>query len=452
MENRNNEACIVNILNLPQFNVLKVLENEYDYQIKVGLTSPPSYCPHCGCIANLYKHGGRKQLCMDLPIHAKRVGILINRQRYKCRDCDKTFWERLNDVIDEKRKCTTRLVEFVEKQSLKRTFVSIAEDVGIDEKTVRNIFHDYIIRLEKNVKFETPQWLGIDEIHLMKPRGVFTNIKERTILDILPNRNKETVIKYLSMLPNKDSIQYVTMDMWQPYRDAVKTTLPQAQIIVDKFHVVRMANQALEMIRKDTRSKLSAKARKTLMHDRFILLKRKHQLDERESLILETWISNFEELGKAYVAKESFFELWDYPVHKVSPFTRFKAWESKLPEEIKYAFDPLLKAVGNWREEIFAYFEHPITNAYTESINNLIRVINRVGRGYSFEALRAKILFTKSLYKEKKPKYPKNNFHGSELLDMIPGGLQTPQLLNEKKLYVGVDIDSLVKKLNIDEF
>jgi transposase len=284
----------------------------------------------------------------------------------------------------------------------------------------------------------------------MKPRGVLTNIKERTILDILPNRNKETVIKYLSLLPNKDNIQYVTMDMWQPYRDAVKTTLPQAQIIVDKFHVVRMANQALETIRKDTRSKLSAKSRKTLMHDRFILLKRKHELDERESLILETWICNFEEPGKAYVAKESFFELWDYPVLRVSPFTRYKAWESKLPEEIKYAFDPLLKGVGNWHEEIFAYFEHPITNAYTESINNLIRVINRIGRGYSFEALRAKLLFTESLHKEKKPKYSKNHFHGHELLEMIPGGLQTPYML--KKLNFGVDINGLAKKLVTDEF
>ncbi len=44
--------------------------------------------------------------------------------------------------------------------------------------------------------------------------------------------------------------------------------------------------------------------------------------------------------------------------------------------------------------EILNYFQHPVTNAYTESLNNLIRVMNRLGRGYSFEALRAKILFT----------------------------------------------------------
>lgn len=62
-------------------------------------------------------------------------------------------------------------------------------------------------------------------------------------------------------------------------------------------------------------------------------------------------------------------------------------------------------AMGNWHDEIFAYFDHPIINAYTESLNNLIRVVNRVGRGYSFEALRAKILFTEGLQQIKKPRY-----------------------------------------------
>jgi len=59
---------------------------------------------------------------------------------------------------------------------------------------------------------------------------------------------------------------------------------------------------------------------------------------------------------------------------------------------MKAHFDPLIKAMGNWHDEVFAYFDHPITNAYTESLNNLIRVVSRVGRGYSFEALRAKLL------------------------------------------------------------
>jgi transposase len=144
---------------------------------------------------------------MDLPIHGKRVGLLIKRQRYRCRECSQTFWEHLDHTIDEKRNCTKRLLSYIEKQSLKRTFVSISEDVGLNEKTIRNIFRDYINRLEETLRFETPNWLGIDEIHIIKPRCVLTNIEERTLLDVLPNRNKETVVGYLSRLPNRGRIQ-----------------------------------------------------------------------------------------------------------------------------------------------------------------------------------------------------------------------------------------------------
>jgi transposase-like protein len=78
---------------------------------------------------------------MDLPIRGKRLGVQVNRQRYRCNECQATFFEPLEDM-DEKRSMTKRLIEYIEKQSLKRTFVSISEDIGLDEKTIRNIFRD----------------------------------------------------------------------------------------------------------------------------------------------------------------------------------------------------------------------------------------------------------------------------------------------------------------------
>ncbi|MFV0642957.1 MAG: transposase, partial [Sphingomonadaceae bacterium] len=63
------------------------------------------------------------------------------------------------------------------------------------------------------------------------------------------------------------------------------------------------------------------------------------------------------------------------------------------------------RAWDNWEPEITSYFDHRITNAYTESLNNLIRITNRIGRGYSFEALRAKILLSESARKTRPPKF-----------------------------------------------
>jgi hypothetical protein len=71
-------------------------------------------------------------------------------------------------------------------------------------------------------------------------------------------------------------------------------------------------------------------------------------------------------------------------------------WVRDLPQELAPAFHELTTAMRNWENEIFAYFDYPITNAYTESLNNLMCLINRVGRGYSFSAIRAKLLYAET--------------------------------------------------------
>jgi transposase len=156
---------------------------------------------------------------------------------------------------------TKRLAQWMGKQAIKRTFASIAEEVGCTEFTVRSVFSDYVNELEKTIRFETPKWMGIDEIHLIKPRGVIANIQNNTIVELLPNRNKDTVVRFLHHLEGKERIQYVAMDMWTPYRDAVRAVIPQAEIVVDKFHVVRMANEAMERVRKNLRESLTPKQR-----------------------------------------------------------------------------------------------------------------------------------------------------------------------------------------------
>ena len=89
--------------------------------------------------------------------------------------------------------------------------------------------------------------------------GFAGRLQNNTIVDMLHNRNKDTVAKYLFKMPNRDKVQYVAMDMWTPYRDAVQAVLPDARIVIDKFHVVRMANDALEKVRKSLREQLTPK-------------------------------------------------------------------------------------------------------------------------------------------------------------------------------------------------
>ncbi len=448
-----------NILNLQGYNIVDQKQTDIDYLFKVEVT-PPLKCQIEGCKGTvLVRYGMKPQLYRDLPMHGKRVGIEVFRKRYQCKTCGKTFFENLHGM-DEKRFMTKRLVEYIETQSLKRTFVSIADDVGILESTVRSVFKDYIAVLEKEFKFKVPEWLGIDEIHILrKPRCVITNVKESTMIDILRDRDKKTVINYLNNLTCKQDIKVVCMDMWNPYKDAVKLILPHAQIIADKFHVIRMANQAIETIRKDLREELTKKQRRGLMHDRFVLLKRNKDLKTHERIFLETWTKQYPELGTAYELKESLFELWNSDINKQTAREKYNEWVSKIPDSITYAFEPLLKAISNWNNEVFAYFEYRATNAYTEALNSLIRVIDRLGRGYSFDALRAKILYSNGVHKEEKPKYSRDNFEMREM-DSMPFScfsklICEPSLVygtNTQNRNLGVDISTLVQKIEQGEF
>ncbi|GEO26204.1 ISL3 family transposase [Alicyclobacillus acidoterrestris] len=401
----------MNLLNLPEFNIIEPpQENETDMLFKVEKNSPPSYCAECG-FNTFYKHGSRKHLVMDLPIRAKRVGLLIHRKRYKCRNCNTTFWEPLIG-IDEKRRMTRRLVEYIERESLKKEFVEVAETVGVTEKTVRNVFHDYVRTKEYEHVFYTPRWLGLDEIYIIKKaRLIMTNIEEHTIFDIRENRNKETVINRLMQIPDRHIIEYVTMDMWNPYRDAVRECLPQAQIIVDKYHVVRMANNALETVRKSLRKHATAKERKALMHDRKILLKRNKDLDMQGQILLGAWLGMYPDLKEAYDLKEAFYEIWDArDIEEAEKM--YVQWLKRLEaSNVHKAYSDLTKAVRNWYAEILGYFHKRLTNAYTESFNNIVRYTDRSARGYSYDVLRAKLMFNEELHKARKPRFNADAFY-----------------------------------------
>ncbi|WP_220201144.1 transposase family protein [Reticulibacter mediterranei] len=107
------------------------------YQILARPCLPRPACPLCGSLLAL-KHATDEQTIRDLPCHGKQVRITVNRIRYRCKTCRKTWFEILPEG-DEHRSATSRLVRYVQQQSLFRPFVALAQEVGLDEKSVRTI-------------------------------------------------------------------------------------------------------------------------------------------------------------------------------------------------------------------------------------------------------------------------------------------------------------------------
>jgi transposase len=426
----------MNILKPPHWKVLDTQEREHDRRHVAEYLVPLEKCPFCRS-KNLSRFGTRPALFMDIP-HGKRVGIEVVRQRYRCKDCGKTTSQPLPD-IDDKRFATRQLVAYIKARSLRDTFSRIADDVGVSVNTVRNVFEEHVAALEKTSNPETPDWLGIDEVHIVKQmRCVLANVRERTVLDMLPSRTKQVVYRRLLKL-DRSEVEIVTIDMHRPYLEAAQAALPKALVIVDKWHVLKYANQGLETVRKSLRASLTPKVRRQLMHDRHILLKRRHALDATEQTFLHDWMERFPELRAAYELKEGFYAIYAAK-DKFDAKWRYRDWLMSVPKEMEEPFNDLLRAVENWQDYIFSYFDTQtrVTNAYTESLNALIKHVHRNGRGYSFPAIRAKILFTNGVRKTHRPRFERGGWGDTtSMMDLVH---QEPDLLD-----FGADISTLTR-------
>jgi len=423
-----------NVLRLPEYQILNAMEMEDGLHFHI-VAPDPIACEECGAEDEFVRFGKRDVAYRDLPVHGKRVILWVIRRRYSCRACGTTFRPSLPDMVDDHR-MTRRLYSHVEKESFNHPYAYVADTTGLNEKTIREIFRKKAEFLAAWHRFETPRCLGIDELYLNRRyRCILTNLEERTLLDLLPGRQQDAVTKRLMSMTERGKVEIVSMDMWKPYRRAVQAVLPQARIVVDMFHVVHMANEALEKVRKGLRKELTANQRRTLKGDRKILLKRAHDVSDRERLIMETWMGAFPQLLAAYEHKERFYHIWDCATRRDAE-QALAAWIDDIPQGQKEVWKELVSAVSGWREEMLTYFETdiPVTNAFTESINRLAKDKNRDGRGYSFEVMRARMLYT-TKHKKKTPQTKESPFLGKATMTYSMG-------LPESEKNYGVDLST----------
>lgn len=389
------------LLGLEGIRALRVEENDGECVIEAEGTGTVNACPTCGPLfGSPYGHGAQTQSFRDTPMRGMPTCLSVRRRRFRCQHCHKTFFETL-PAVDDKRLVTRRLLRYLRQHVFDETFAALARQSGLDEKTIRNICTDYVADLEANVRFETPRVLGIDELKIVGAyRGVITNVEKRCLFDLLRTRSKEDLLRYFHALPDKDRVEWVTMDMYHVYRDVVRQTLPKARIVVDRFHIERMANEVIEEMRKRVRKDLPDRERLKLKDERFLLLKRQHDLKPEQFERLRAWFQKFPLLSEAHALKEGFLSIWDQNKARADAEQAWLKWQTNVPAELRSNFKKLITAMTNWHEQIFNYFEGSMTNAYTESSNNLTRTANRMGRGYSFDVIRARMLYNKLALKE----------------------------------------------------
>nr|WP_262477368.1 ISL3 family transposase [Acinetobacter nosocomialis] len=383
---------MTDILALSNWNVSSVDHSDV-LIIKAKYLVQPKFCLKCGS-TSFYKHGPKPITYRDAPVRGVPVVIHAVLTRYRCRDCGGTFIQPVTGIEPDTR-MTKRCVEYIQNYCLRDTFTNIAHHLGCDDKTVRTVANDYVARLNKAYKPDLSGWIGIDETMIDgKQRFVVVNVEQRRYIDMFDTRDKSAVSNWLQQNRNAP-IEGFVMDMWKPYKDAIRAVFPNVPIVVDKFHVVRMANQAMEGVRvRLSKDRVKAIGR-DWMRRKSLLRMRYNDLDEQGQYNVDMWLDNEPDIRIAHNLKELFYLIYEMPT-KEDAAALLDEWLDTVPPEMKKTqkdFKPLVTAVKNWRQEILAYLDKQLTNGYTEAMNGVAKVINRQGRGYSFEMLRAKLLF-----------------------------------------------------------
>lgn len=386
---------MIDLLNLPGIEPIDMLKDSKALIIvaKAKEVEVPN-CPDCG--VPMHKHGTRKNKFSDTPLYMEPVRLEIQRPRFRCEKCGTMAMPELS-FLDDKRRATKRLVDVIRQQCLSTTFRALADQTGVAVNTVKNIAHDLIQELEATVKYETPVIMGIDEVNLAGDyRCVITNLATNNVFEMLEHRTQDHLKPFFKDLADREKVEWVCTDMWRPFKRSFAQYLPNAKLVIDKFHVVKMASEALEEERKKYQVQLSKEDRIYVKKSiRWLTLKRPENLTPTEQKALAIVREQIPELSIAYDFKEMFFKIYDEP-DKRKAQNAFEAWENSLPSKGMEPFKKIAKTVRNHYDDIFAYWDapFPITNAYTEGLNGLIKMSNRLGRGYSYEIIRAKTLYS----------------------------------------------------------
>jgi transposase len=356
-------------------------------------------CPKCGCPfgAQFKRNGTRTQYLHDEPRGLWSVRVEVRRQSYRCMRCKAVPKQPLAGV-KANRHLTTRLLRYVQLHSCLESFSAVAFRTGLSDSTVRDIFNDYVARLDQVVRFDTPRVLGLDGVYIGgKECAILTDLEAGLVIDLWADYRLDDLVAGLKRLPNREHIQVVVIDMSRLLRRAVQEALPQAVIVIDRHHITTLANEGVDRVRQQLRRDILRRKGQLTMCRRELLRKHLHQLEPDQQKDLKQWFELQPKLKLAYDIKESFFEIW-YSSSIETARQRYREWLGTFPPDeahrfLTVGFKKVLTAMRNWEEYVLNYFNHPYTNAFTERSNGKIKDFLRAARGSTFETARAKIIY-----------------------------------------------------------
>jgi transposase len=398
------------LVGLEGFEVKRVVEVGGQLDLEVELAAGAGCCPRCGRASLDVKDRPRVRV-RDLPLAGRVTHLVWRKRRYRCAGCGRTFTEA-HPELPARQRVTLRFRKHLFERV--RGGGAHAEVARCERTTRYQVARAFRAgaedELEARRKRRPARRLSLDEAHHRRGRELATVVSDLDrgrVVEVLDGRSRRRVERYLRALPEQSrrAIEVVSIDPYEAYRQAIRTELPGARIVVDHFHVVRGANTALDSVRRERqreagrrrpkgarRSGHGATWRQDLYRARHRLLKARERLTERERRRLCALFEREPLIAEAWALKEAFRSIYRAADRREAE-RRLDHFLGAVERAHLPAFAAFADCVRLWRQELLAYFDEQTTNGYAEGVINKVKVIKRRAYGLpSFDGFRERVL------------------------------------------------------------
>jgi transposase len=381
------------VLGLPGYQITGIEEQSGKVRISARHAGPIS-CPHCGGIRLRVKDRRLRQ-----PRHESwgtRHSVLeLESRKWKCRECGRSFWQRFPGVLPHKRATEPfrRSIYLKHWDGISRSRLGQRE--GIGSATVERWFEDFLRRAQAERSGAVcPQVLGIDEHFFTRRHGyatTFCDLRGHKIFDVVLGRSEAALEGYLNKLQGKDRVRVVCMDLASVYRALVRKHFPNARIVADRFHVIRLVNHHFLACWRDI-DPVGAKHRGLLS----LMRRHRHNLKPEQVYKLDRYFEQFPALREIYRFKQRLCYLL-LKKHRTRNqcgdlVPRFLKAIHQLRRVGLAQRGQLGETLNSWSMEIATMWRFTRNNGITEGFHTKMEVLQRQAYGFrNFDNYRLRV-------------------------------------------------------------
>ena len=379
-------------LDIPDVCVLQTEQTkDGELILTVESTLTTTTCRRCGRTIS-QRHGlDEPRLLRHLPSFGRVVYLRIRPKRFCCPWCEghPTTTQQL-DWYDPNALHTKAYERHLIVQLVNSTISDVEAKEDVTYAALEGILDRWIATSVEWQTLEPFATLGIDEIALLKGHRDFvaiisaqTDAGELHVLAVLPDRLKATLLAWLLSMPDaiRAHITTVCTDIWEGYITAVEEVLPNAMIVLDRFHVIRHARDGVDTLRKQEvrrlKKELPKDAAHGFKHTLWPFRKRFDALEMAEQERLETLLASSPPLRQAYVLREQLTCIFDTARSKADGLRRLRLWRRRVEKSELTCFDAFLSLLDRWLDLVANYFISHHTSSFVEGLNNKLKVLKR---------------------------------------------------------------------------